>query len=205
LSHVLARSKPPLPPEAERWAFIIDEQHATLRCKFVRQREGLGFAPAKLVVYFYRDERQIAPPDTVLWSTALNDWLVTRGATAVDRANESERFGFGFAERFEPVEERYGEGFFSSVLVELLRDTGFAKSPRVRATLSQIHAIPPSRERSELECRTWIDGLIRDVGAQHVDKLSYRPREAEEILDGAMAYYLDDRFNITNRAILFPR
>lgn len=47
-----------------------------------------------------------------------------------------------------------------------------------------------------------IEWRLQKCGSDLTQKLRYSREEAETILAGAIAYYLDERFSITNRELL---
>ncbi|QTA91835.1 hypothetical protein [Desulfonema magnum] len=47
-----------------------------------------------------------------------------------------------------------------------------------------------------------IEWRLQKCGSDLTQKLNYTREEAETVLAGAIAYYLDERFSITNRELL---
>src|SRR5580700_70006 len=84
-----------VPPEVQRWRSRGLELK---RCKFVRERDGLAFRPAKLDLTFVPAKSDAVPRvhEVKLWNTNLNQWIMEQGPSgrAVTTENEAERFGF---------------------------------------------------------------------------------------------------------------
>ena len=169
-----------------------------LRCEFVRPRDGLSFGPARLSVSFERGNKDV-PREIAQWDLQLDDWLIQRGAKASSDANEADRFGFRLRELLEHPEQRYGSGFFNSVLVHYLHESDLSKQPAIRTMLASIHEYKHSRTESARDCAAYIEQVIVEAAQQLTNQLGYPQPRAVEILSDAVAYYLDERFNVTTR------
>jgi hypothetical protein len=190
----------PTPPEAQRWEYFL-AQGVRPVCTFVRRREGLGWTPARLVVS-YPDATPPVPPDpAIAWDARLDRWLVDHQIRAVDVGNEAERFGFALEAQLEPIEIRYGSGYFNAVLVSYLQDSGFADQPAVREKLEEIHSYAPSEGQARDDCAAQIKAVLA-ANARRLEALGYGRSTSIEILANAIAHYLDERFNIHTRALL---
>ncbi len=190
----------PSPPEARRWESLL-AQGVQPVCTFVRRREGLSWTLARLVVS-YPDAYPPVPPDpAIVWDSRLDRWLLDHKIRAVDTENEAERFGFGLAGQLEPIEIRYGSGYFNAVLVSYLRSSGFADQPTVREKLAAIHSYAPSEGQTKDYCIAQIKAVL-GTNARTLESLGYARDIAIDILANAIAYYLDERFNIHTRALL---
>lgn len=190
----------PSPPEVRRWEFFLARGVRPV-CTFVRRREGLGWTPARLVIS-YPDATPPVPPDPpIAWDSRLERWLLDHQIKAADEGNEAERFGFGLEAQLEPIEVRYGSGYFNAVLVAYLRESGFADQPVVREKLDAIHSYPPSVGQAREDCTAQIKSVLA-TNARRLEALGYDREVAIEILASAIAHYLDERFNIHTRALL---
>lgn len=186
-----------LPAEARRWETL--SQGRPLTCEFIRRRQGLSWEPAKLQVSIPDGTPPVIEPP-VLWELRLDDWLIARGAKAPTATNEAERFGFRLGWLLEPIEERYGGSYFNSALHAYLSDE-FSSQPSVRHKLDAVHAYPDTTEDTR-DCREQVEGVLVKVAHDLAGPLQYSRPLAERILADAIAYYLDDRFSITNRELL---
>lgn len=150
----------------------------------------------------YPDAKPPVPPDpAILWDSRLDRWLLDHKIRAADVTNEAERFGFGLRGQFEPIERRCGSGYFNAVLVSYLRCSGFADQPTVRKKLAAIHSYAPSAGQTTDDCVARIKAVLA-ANARTLEALGYARDIAVEILANAIAYYLDERFNIHTRALL---
>jgi len=167
-----------------------------------REREGLTVLPARLFVFFYRKDGEIARQDEALWEPELEAWLIDdQKARASTLDNEKLRFSLLLKPALRSILIRYGDGYFNAVLIAALRDGPFRAHPAVADMLRNIHEELPGGG-SRLDCQQLIDHEFASA-AQRLLKLYDGARAAaEDILGGAIAGYLDDRFSVTNRKLL---
>ncbi len=172
-------------------------------CKFARERDGLAFRPARLMIRVAGATPSGAnrSHDIVLWDSELNDWLLRNGTRAADPLNEGERFGYMMRQRFDMVEQQFGDGFFNSVLIHFLRSDEDLKDSCANF-LAAVSAPQPSAGETAIECRERIEGILAACGAELVEDLKYDEQAARRIFTDALNYFLDDRFNITNSKLL---
>jgi hypothetical protein len=173
------------------------------RIELRRPREGLAFRPAKIYMHFYDTTGREIQCDGEDWDDGLNAGLLHLGIKAITPENEKERFALVLRAAFKRPEYRYGEGYFNSVLTTVLREGPFAEDPQVADVLKHTKAIAPETDsRSFPDCVEMIDLAIRGRARELVKDLGYERKQAEEILAGALARYVDERFSITNRRSL---
>lgn len=190
-------------PKLRFWKSLI-KKHKDLKphIEFRRIREGLVFKPA--VLYFeITCGDEVKESDSEPWDDILNDGLIAEEIKAISLENEGKRLGFMMKKEFRQIEIRYGDGFFNSVLIEMLNSQDFSGNSKLSDVLSNIHYNKASREGHSFDdCREMIYAAIKKYGEILEEKLKY-PRElAEEILISSVAYYVDERFSVTNRKIL---
>jgi hypothetical protein len=192
------------PPEEDVWFDHPQLRHwqklqqggARLRVEVRRERRGLDIGHPVLCVTIAIGDQERLEDET--WSDELHRGLVKLGVRAISDDNESLRFGLAFADALEPAEELVGDGFFNSVLIDVLRHGPLAK--RLAEQLLQIHVLSPSRDgRSYSNCRELIVGAIQGRACELRRDLHYPEPQAENVLGDALAIYLDDRFSITER------
>jgi hypothetical protein len=188
------------PPEAQRWEFFL-AQGVQPVCAFVRRREGLGWTPARIVMSYPGAKPPVAPDPPIAWDARLERWLLDHKVKAVDHENEAERFGFGLEVQLEPIERRPGSGYFNAVLVQYLRESGFAEQRVVQDKLAAIHTYSPNGNDAMVDCMAQIRAVL-GANARTLESLGYPRDTAISILANAIAYYLDERFNIHTRALL---
>ncbi|HYU15402.1 MAG TPA: hypothetical protein VEL05_05005 [Candidatus Acidoferrum sp.] len=188
------------PPETRRWQYFLD-QGAKLQCEFVRRRDGLGFGPATVIVSVVDPAEPLAPDPPIPWNHQIHRWLVDKQVKAGDPANEAERFGFALHEELEPIERECGSGYFNAVLVNYLHKSGLDDDPVLKEKLAKVHTYPPGGESAI----GYQDRIKRVIGAcaRSLVKVGYAdPGQTIQILSNALAYYVDERFNISTRAML---
>jgi hypothetical protein len=148
----------------------------------------------------------ISAPEIVAWDKRLDDWLIQHNVRAKTPENEADRFGFGLRDRLESVELRYGSGFFNAVLDTYLRTSDFASQPSVAAKLAKVRENAPLQGESASDCAERIKRVLASCARDDLMKaLGYDRYAAVSIRSNAVAYYLDERFNITSRALLGPK
>ena len=179
---------------------FLDKAHAErVAIEVERPQDVLGFKAAKIYLHLVVDGRE-QPPAEYAWDDELNAALVGRGIKAVSVDNEKVRFGLGLRFGFKRSESRFGDGFFNSVLVIVVKEGGFAEHPDVADILKDVHTNKPHMSGNGYgDCYEMITKAISDRANELVDSLRYGKDEAREILSGAMARYLDERFTVTNR------
>lgn len=201
LNELFAQPKQYDHPKLRSWLSYKNSVDVT-RCsvEFRREREGLSFKPARLYFEAARKDGTIFS-DREPWDEELNVALVDRGFRARDLANESERFGYMLAARMQPLVNRFNDGFFNAVLVRYLTLNGYAEIPSIAAKLAKVSVNDPFSGEAAHDCEERINAtLARSV--EQLRGLGYSVEEGKEILVGALAYYLDDRFSITSREIM---
>jgi hypothetical protein len=187
-----------LAPEVARLEDLRRVHGGPIGCEFARRREGLGFGPARFVIRFTSQ----LPREIVSWSLDVDDWLIQHGVRAIREENEAERFGFAFNERFEDVEASVGSGFFNAVFFQYLRESELAGMGPLREMMDAVHSYNPSEGWSADDSRKRIKNVLMECADALRKHLRYEKPVAVRILAGAIAYYLDERFNVSNRRFL---
>jgi hypothetical protein len=169
------------------------------KVKVIRPRSALGFDPAELSLLFFNKQDQMYDRRTEDWDADLNDALVHRKIRAIDGSNEIQRFGLGLGAALQHPESRYGDGFFSAVLMLVVDQSPFAEMRPVRELRPYISTNKPNeRGRSADDCSVMIQAVLQDRWLELRRELDYDNTDAERILAGALADYLDERFGITD-------
>ncbi len=168
--------------------------------EFRRERDGLVFKPATLYFVAERvDGTEFC--DSEPWDAAFNDALVKRQFQSRDAENEGERFGYRLIGLLQPIVNKFGDGYFNSVLVRHLEENGYTSNEVILDQLTKIHTNAPYNSEHVTDCQERIDGVLAQCAGQ-LTGLGYSPQDSRNILCGALAYYLDERFHLTNRQIL---
>lgn len=181
-----------------------DPSVADVRMELYRPKEGLAYRPADIYLHVKRVDGRQDPPQKIDWEDVVNEGLLHLQVKAVDTDNEARRFALWLQSRFASVEGHFSESFFSAVLREAVADGPFANGSNVSKMLERITPQRTLRERSWQECREMIDNVLagRWEELTSPDLLNYPDPEADRILEEALALYLDEYFNISNRDLL---
>jgi hypothetical protein len=190
----------PLHGSVEFWMRKAKALGGHVEVDFERKRDGLSFRPARLIVYIVDRDGNRVDRSPEPWDEEVNEDLIAIGARAATLDNEVERLGYTLKFKLEAVEVRYGDGYFNSMLVLMLTELGFAALPSVSRCLRRISAGSPSRDSVAYDAaRRDIKNALQEVGSRLTASLNYADEVAQQILGDAVAYYLDERFHITNR------
>ena len=170
--------------------------------EILREREGLTLSAARLFVFFYQEDGEIVKQDEAPWEPELEGWLIDEEkARASTIENEKLRFSLLLKPALRPILVRYGDGYFNSVLVAGLREGPFHGHPEVADMLRSIQENQPGGE-SRLDCQQLIDHEFARAAQRLLRLYDGNRAAAEDILGGAIAHYLDDRFSVTNSRLL---
>lgn len=139
------------------------------------------------------------PPTEYDWSKELNSGLIQMRIRAVDDKTEAFRFALILRDSMEEIENRHGNGFFNSVLVDLVRDSGLDEDEDIREMLNEAVVNPTNRSGGYEICRDSIALAIRGRAKELTQHLGYSEAQAKVILNKAISMYIDDRFSVTSR------
>jgi hypothetical protein len=167
-----------------------------------RERDALTLLPPRFFVSFMRRDGTLARFDEAPWEAVLENWLTDEErARSLSDDNAKIRFGLLLKPEFRTALVRYGDGYFNSVLVWDLRGGPYQDQADLAAMLKAISVPRPSGDFLA-DCEQLIDAAIRKVGTRLLLVQPER-RLADEILAGALAHYLDERFSITSGKMLW--
>jgi hypothetical protein len=190
-------------PKLRRWERLAKEHGTVPSVEVQRDRDGLAFRPPTMRVTIPIPDKAEAPiVDREPWEPQLALATVERGWRTPEPTNEAVRLGLLMKTFFAQPEMRYGDGYFSSVLVAVLKDSQFAKEPVVADVLRFVRVPPPSDSRSKGDCAELIRAVLSRVASLLADSLKYSRQQAKKILAETVAYYLDDRFSISSGRLL---
>lgn len=161
----------------------------------------VGYAKAKIHVHLLRGEEEVDLKYDD-WDDDLNDDLIRMGIKADTIENEKERFALALRASFRRPENRYGDGYFNSVLVDFIQQSDFRSQAVIAAVLEHVPHISPHVGQSYYDCKEMIEHGIRTRGQELTGSLGYPVQQAVDILAGALAKYLDERFSVANRRLL---
>ena len=166
-----------------------------------RARDGIMVGHPVLHIEFSWPDGRLES-DSTEWERGLDEALIEKEIKARSLAAEAERLAVRMTSLFAPIVTRYGDDYFNSVLISLLRDMGVAKALEVQDVLAQITSYDPSRSRHFDDCRDDIKAALAAVLQSLTEHLKYSRSEATDIVTAALVTFLDERFSVTSRQIL---
>ncbi len=171
--------------------------------EFRRPKDGIVYRPARFFISFFDSNNRIINGDESDWELDLHQDLNDGGLHCKNNDNESGRFGFAFKELFKKAENRFGDGYFNSVFLGYIYISGLDRYDKVKKVVESIHRDQSSMQGSSYnDCKGMIESVLKDVADSLNKKMKYSIDDTKEIIAGAVAYYLDERFNVTNRRLL---
>lgn len=193
-------TEPPPPPHPKIQEWIVRMNAGAKAQVMVSLPEGVfGSSSTELTVRFTGDDGEVSE-DTHNWEDELNEWLVSKGVRSTDEENEKTRFAIGLRAPMRAATRELGDGFFNSVLLEIVTDAKLTQHPEIQEMVAHSHAPKPSlTSRGYLACRQWIIDIFGRNKYRLQSDLKYTPDEGSRILVGALAHYLDERFSVSNR------
>ena len=186
----------PQHPTVAHWE-ALRERATDSKLTFRRLTDEFSRGGAEFVADFHFSDSN--PTQEVrAWEFSLDRGLLDVGFRAADVENEGARLGYGLAARMEPIEVRFGDGFFNSVLVHTL-EPSLRSWPDGAGLLKEIRQPRPYDAGPALgDCQQRIKDVIRELAAD-ITALGYPHDEATDILGRALLCYLDDRFSVSRR------
>ena len=184
-------------PKLRYWQDLGAQHGTSPEVEVVRPRDGLGFARTAVHVTVRDANGAVVTTDVEPWEPQMVLSTVERGWRAPTSEREIERFGILLKTLFAPIETRYGDGYFSSVLVEVLQDSEFSKEPSVAELLGLIKVPPAYVSSNRADCVANIKAVLARVAQWIAGPLNYTRDDAKAILTRAVTYFLDERFSIT--------
>ena len=167
--------------------------------KLVLQSESYLVGLSRVKMFVQVVSQPGIPPAEYDWSAELNSGLIQMEIRAEDDKTEAFRFALTLRDSMEDIEKRHGNGFFNSVLVDLLRESGLDEDKDIREMLDEAVVNPTNRSGGYEICRDSIALAIRGRAKELTGPLGYNEAEAKAILNKAIAMYIDDRFSVTSR------
>jgi len=184
-------------PKARYW-IDYKKRDEVDELEFRRPRDGIVYRPAKFFITLFDSDKRLV--DESDWELDLHQDLNDGGLRCKSNDNESERFGFAFKELFKKAENRFGDGYFNSVFLGYIYNSGLVQYDKVKKVIGLIHRNQPSMQgHSYNDCKDMIEFVLKNAANSLNKKMKYSVDDTKEIIAGAIAYYLDERFNITNR------
>jgi hypothetical protein len=157
-----------------------------------------GLSRTVLVIHCWEQGKE-RDPQQVEWDDGVNAGLVDLGIKAISLQQEAERFALAIRAALRKVERRYGDGYLSAVLVDLLDESNLTKGGEIADVRQYVRTNAPERSRSYDACRELIASEISGRAVELRDRLKYEADDVKEVMTKALAIYLDERFSVSSR------
>jgi hypothetical protein len=185
-------------PPLVRYCKSRQEAGDRIAVELYRPDTAVGLSRTDLMIRRW-EQGQEQEPRQVEWDDGVHAGLVDLGIRASDLQQEGERFALGIRAALRKVERRYGDGYLSAVLLDLLDESNLCKNGEIADVRQYVHTNPPERGRSYQECRELIANEIGGRAVELRDKLKYKAEEVKAVMTKGLAIYLDERFSVTSR------
>lgn len=185
-------------PRIRAWkSYSSDPAVQGMNVEVRRERDALTYLPPRLFLFFYDLEGKVIKMDEAPWEIELEEWLIDeRKIKAIDTDNEKLRFSLLLKPALRPILIQFGDGYFNAVLVKMLREGKLHSHPEVADMLNGIYRSHPQAASYE-DCQKRIEYEFA-VLWKKLKTLYDDDKHADDILGGAIARYLDERFSITS-------
>lgn len=189
-------------PRLRNWKRRLAQPGVKAELELYRPATALGIAQTDMNLHF-TENGAVQPLEVVAWDDDLNTGLLHLGVRSINAEQEAERFTLGLRGALRKAEREFGNGFFNSVLVDLIKDSDLTRYPQIAEGIEHSSALPPNREGKAAErynlCREMIADAIGGRARELTGPLHYPQDEAKQIIVSALAHYLDERFSISRR------
>ena len=138
LDDFFAKRSDSLHPRFRDWKRRI-AAGANATVEIYRSETDVGESIVEMSLHFIEGGMQL-PLETVPWNDELNAGLVQEGVKAVSAENEAERFALGLRAALRRPEREFGDGYFNSVLVEFIQETGLEQYDEIAEILKYTYS-----------------------------------------------------------------
>jgi hypothetical protein len=185
-------------PPLVRYCKSRKEAGDRIEVELYRPDAAGGLSRTDLVIHRWEKEKE-QEPRQVEWDDGVNAGLVDLGIRAINLQQEGERFALGIRAALRKVERRYGDGYLSAVLVDLLDESDLCKGGEIADVRKYVHTNSPEHSQTYHDCRDLVANEIGGRAVELRDKLKYEPEEIKAVMTKALAIYLDERFSVSSR------
>ena len=196
-------NKPTLPlnPHVRNWATHL-QQGYTATVEVYWPQLDFGMSQPEIDLQFIKNS-QLLPLESMPWSKERNAGLIQLGIRSESPEFEAVRFALSIRDAMHEALCEFGDGYFNSVVVELLKDSDMASYAQIANILKDIYQNNSHRNGGKSDsctiCRDLIIEAISGRARELTDNLNYPQEAAKDILINAIAKYLDHRFSVTTR------
>lgn len=185
-------------PRLRSWKHRLSKDGTTAVLEVYVSAKDFGQTLPEMNLQFSQNGN-LSPLETFPWDDDLNSGLIQLQVKCVTPDNEAQRFSLGLRAALRKAEREFGDGYFNSVLVELLQDSDLTARNEIKDVLKHIPALKPHQGKSYHLCREMISDAIAGRAKELTASLRYSQDEAQDILVKTIAHYLDDRFSVSSR------
>lgn len=185
-------------PPLVRYCKKCKEAGDRLEVELYRPDATGGLSRTYLIVHRWQQENELNAMQ-VEWDDGVNSGLLDLGIKAINPQQEAERFALAIRAALRTFERRYGDGYLSAVLVDLLDESDLTKNGEIADVRQHVRTNSPQRGSSYSACRKLIADEIGGRAVELRDKLNYRPEDVKTVMTKALAIYLDERFSVSSR------
>lgn len=168
----------------------LEDGSRIVRVNFVNS-DGMGKTPEYLLILEHEkhlSEMKIPHSDSLVRFMRQNRIRMETVEEEVQRAATL------LHERFDAISSEFGDDSFESVLLHEVRHLAPPNASRkISNTLAEKDGMDERWERARRDVRHVVVDLLRFLA----DDLGYEPVRSGDILDRALAMYLDERFHIS--------
>ena len=182
-------------PRLRSWGPLIKDPNIKTECEVFRKHDGFSYSPPKLYIHWTQLPSETSKTDQEDWDDTLNAYLVENGVKAVSAENEAIRFALMLRRLFQPLEVRYGEGYFNAVVVQVA-SSSFGRIEPLAGVLEKIGERHPHEGRVYQDAVRQIEDAITQCAVALTTQLEYERPQAETILVAAVTNYLSERFSL---------
>jgi hypothetical protein len=158
-------ASPDIHPRVRSWKSRLTRPGVSATLEVSPHERDFGSPPREMHVQFIEGET-LLPLESVAWSDELNDGLINLGVRGADTEEEAIRFALGLRAAFRIAERAFGDGYFSSVLVDYVKNSDLRTWPEMEKVLPYIGTNAPHREANTHDaystCRQHIETRSKD-------------------------------------------
>jgi hypothetical protein len=186
-------------PMIDEWGSILNDQSLTDKVvQFYREKKGLTYFPAMLYLKWKKDGKSSTSKHE--YHKELDLFLYQNKIKAINPDNEFERGGFWLKNTLENGDVKFGDGYFSAVLLQVV-EKYFGYDKDIEKSLGRTVRGNPSGSVHYDNCKKNIVTEIENY-LKLLKNLGYSVIDIKNISVKAVNYYLDERFHISNRELL---
>ncbi len=182
----------PVHPKIRLWTELIAD--GGVQCFISRTKEVIGYQRA--TIHLKAVDGVVL--DSERWDAELDRFLLKNKIRATNIGNEKIRIALTLKDSLKKAETHFGDGIFNRVLLRIVSEA--FQTEEIHQRVKKIGG-PGLRSGKDIdECATMITASF-SYCARNLLALGYTQAIAEQLLQEAAGYYLDERFSLLDRKI----